>query len=378
MKKLLCAILALATALSVCIGSLAGDDTITLAQLRAAAPESVRFTIDGVIYDAPVILPEGDALPVLLCTQQAFHASRLAELHPDARADDTHFDGSLWLTYHVGEPSLTEGRIGFSARFCLPDGAAPPENDVTVEQLTAMIYRDNERLGGDPDVDLRPLVCVARSGLCHAKRLDGDFEADRERPFAGMEKGVWEVAYAQYLHGARVFCERRPADMPATIDGPVQTSYIRAVYLDEGNHSFAVKYLHEQQILEQDARVLSWDGLMNVLRQRIDAGTLKSVYRVELGYGVAAAAEDAGESQMRFVLFPCWEIKGLDTENNEWQAAVNPDWSNSIPTRDDALDEGLRNVYDFVYQLRLHGQTGGVIGYRDLVYPLEAEPKGRS
>jgi len=374
MKKGTCATLALAAALSLCTGSLAEGDAVTLAELRASAPESVRFTIDGVMYDAPVILPEGDALPVLLCTQQAFHASRLAELHPDARADDAHFDGSFWLTYHVGEASLTEGRIGYSARFCLPDGAAPPENDVTVEQLTAMIYHDNERLGGDPDVDLRPLVCVAKSGLCHVKRAGDDFEADRDRPFTGMEKGVWEVAYAQYLHGARVFCERRPADMPAAIDGPIQTSYIRAVYLDEGNHSFAVKYLKEQKILEQDARVLSWNGLMNVLQQRIDAGTLKSVYRIELGYGVAASAEDARAShpgQMRFVLFPCWEIKGLDTDNNEWQAAVNPDWSNSIPTRDDALDEGLRNVYDFVYQLRLHGQTGDVIGYRDLVYPWE-------
>lgn len=377
MKKLLCAILALATALSLCAGSLAGDDTVTLSQLKASAPESVRFTIDGVVYDAPVILPEGDALPLLLCALQGFDAGRLAEFHPDARQDDTHFDGSLWLTYHVGETSLTEGRIGYSARYCLPDGAALPENDVTVERLTAMIYRDNERLGGDPDVDLRPLVCVARSGLCHAKRVGGDFEADRERPFTGMEKGVWEVAYAQYLHGARVFCERRPADMPAAIDGPAQTSYIRAVYLDEENHSFAIKYLKEQRILERDARVLSWDGLMNVLRQRIEAGTLKSVYRVELGYAVAAVAEGAGDgpSVPRFVLFPCWEIKGLDTENNEWQAAVNLDWGNPPPTSEDALDEGLRNVYDFVYQLRLHGQTGGVIGHRDLVYHLQAEPK---
>lgn len=85
---------------------------------------------------------------------------------------------------------------------------------------------------------------------------------------------------------------------------------------------------------------------------------------------MAAVAEDAGENQMCFVLFPCWEIKGLDMDNNEWQAAVNMDWSNPAPTREDALDEGLRNVYDFVYQLRLHGQTDDVIGYRDLVYDL--------
>ena len=406
MKKLICAILTLAIALSLCTCALAGNDTITLAELKAQVPDRLQMTVttstgETVTVDAPVILPDADTLPVLLCKRQRFETARADKtLYPDKKSRDTptyrQFGGigttdehPVLIASKESAPYLLTGKTDTTRRSPLAMGETPPENDFTLEQAVELILRYNAEFGGNPDVDLRPTQAVAMSGMCKMKSAKVTNEAtgvsfraivaDPERPVKGKEKGLWQISLSQYLHGVRVIDDSYKRYSASGYFSPYPTKN-RSYVMDEENFSILLGYLREKEKLTDDYPLAGWDEVESSIRALIERSELKSVYQVELVYLVKLLRADheafkrGGFSQdsCDFALVPVWEIKGWNLyEANEKYFATG-----TSPDRETILMNNFgQDFQQEDYVLRLNADTAAPFEPEDKIY--DGEINGR-
>ncbi|MDD3409329.1 MAG: hypothetical protein PHY12_00820 [Eubacteriales bacterium] len=408
MKKLISALLALTLTLSICACSLAEGSTVTLAQLKATAPKRLQMTVttdagETITVDAPVILPDTDALPVLLTQSQTFDMTKAYDYYPLQKGtptyewyyagDHTDHDTILYCAKEA-RSYLLNGKTDYSKRSPLAAGELPPENDFSLDEAVALIMRNNELFGGDPKVDLRVNRAVAMSGLCRMKSEKVTDKstgvsvkmmvADPKRPIKGCEKGLWLIELAQYLYGARV--------LPGfSISNGVlwreenQFVYAEPTYSscrvqDEESFHLVESYLSKPEILVEDAPLCPWNTVAESIRALIQNGQIKSVYQIELGYQVAflrsendAAREQnaKGQSfdmaQAHYVLLPCWELKGyaLNKYNQKYFAG------SESPDEETVLSNGFGlDFHQDNYRFCLHAKTAQPLAFDDLLYDL--------
>lgn len=405
MKKRIGGFLALVLTLSICGGALAGGDTFTLAELKDQAPERLQMTVtavtgETVTVDAPVILPDTDALPVLKCKSQLFETARAnAFFFPDKKSRQSATykqfvspeatDAFPFLNIvKESTPYLLTGKTDTTRRSPLSMGETPPENDFTLEQAVELILRYNAAFGGNPDVDLRPTQAVAMSGLCKMKSAKVTNEAtgvsvraiiaDPERPVKGKEKGLWLISLSQYLHGARVIDDSNKRYRASGYYNPYPTKNRNNV-MDEENFRVFLSYLQEEGTLTDDYPLAGWDAVEGSIRALIEQGKLKSVYQVELVYLVKMLrvnheAFKRGEFTQKdafscgFALVPVWEIKGWNLyEANEKYFA-----SGTSPDRETILLNYFGQDYQQEdYVLRLNADTAKPFEPEDKIYDGE-------
>ena len=375
MKKILAEMLALMMALSGCACSFAEGNTVTLAELKAQAPERLQMIVttdagNTVTVDAPIILPDTDTLPVLLCESWHFDMERQAQ------------EGQK-----ESQSNLLFGKTDSTDRYVLPMGSTPPENDMTLEQVMAFIMRYNQQWDGDPNVDLRLTCAAAMSGLCgmsSRKVTDGGASfgmivADPDKPIKGKEKGCWYIEPEQYLHGVRVIDEKNQHQYAASDAWQADPTYSFGTIMDDENYTLVLRYLQEKQTLADDYRLADWSTLESAIRDLIAQDKLKSVYQVELVYIVktlptvtekwkTGELTDDDFINMTYVLVPAWEIKGrrLGRDNAGYFM------SSDEPSRETVLMDGLGSDYiPERYTLRLQADTAAVLETKDLIYDGE-------
>lgn len=386
MNKLLSALLVLTMALSICACSLAEGSTITLAELKAQTPERLQMTVttdagETVTVDAPVILPDGDSMPIVLCQRMTFNMADVLELYPVAKNSTTYqtfvdphwmFNGSPLLNVvQENQKNALFGKTDAYKHFILPQGASLPENDFTVEQAMAILYRCIEQLGGDASVDLRP-VAHPMGGLYHMKRAkvtDGngvswtEIVPDEKKPVEGRGKGLWQIQLNQYAQNARIFSSYLPDGMFQPTDWarwsfPIQTELLM---MDDENFRIFLTCLKEKENLVADAPLLSFSEMERTIRERFASGKLKSVYQLELGYSVQIVAADltkeSEESWLpstRYVLVPEWQILGFDEKDARTAQSVGL----KQPSREMILDPLRNGGVAGRFELRLNAETG--------------------
>ena len=405
MKKRIAGFLALVLTLCVCGGALAGGDTFTLAELKAQAPERLQMTVatatgGTITVDAPVILPDADALPVLLCKSQLFESARAHEFFfPDKKSRQSatykQFGDSQATDAHPflnlvkeSAPYLLKGKTDTTCRSPLAMGETPSGNDFTLEQAVELILRYNAAFGGNPDVDLRPTQAVAMSGLCKMKSAKVTNEAtgvsfrapvaDPERPVKGKEKGLWLISLSQYLHGVRVIDDSNRRYFVSGYYPPYPTKN-KSYVMDEENFRAFLSYLSEEGTLTDDYPLAGWDAVEGSIRALIEQGKLKSVYQVELVYLVKMLRADheafrQGKFRQQdafhcdFALVPVWEIKGWNLyEANEKYFATG-----TSPDRETILMNNFgQDFQQEDYVLRLNADTATPFEPEDKIYDGE-------
>ncbi|MDD3409333.1 MAG: hypothetical protein PHY12_00840 [Eubacteriales bacterium] len=392
MKKLISAILVLTLTLSICACSFAEGDTVTLAELKATAPESVSFTIGGEVYDAPVILPEADEISLLLCKHQTYDTSRLREKYPYTSKPDRYereadalynYDGAPNISYDVGSRIERYGRTDTSARYVLPLDATPPEVELTPDDAASIVRDRMIEFGGDPSIDLRVWCAVAMSGRCYVKwgrytSPDGKVGfrmpvADPENPVKNGSVGAWDIQLAQYVNGAPIF--------PYSYF-PTAESYRGGAGSEPGmfyetfDISSSIYILNENQMamngsaaiventLVFDYPLASFQTLVHNIQQRIDEGQLQSVYSITLGYmAVPVKGEDfqyyaeRPNTDARFVLVPTWNVVGYDLKDRSSREG----YGYSVPDREAVLQAGP--AVSSYYEVRFDAQTGKALTY---------------
>ena len=402
MKKMFAGWLALAMALSVCTGSLARSETFTLAELKTQVPDRLQMTVttnagDTITVDAPVILPDADALPVLKCKSQLFETARATDFFfPDKKSRQTstykQFVGEGTTNHELylnvvkeSAPYLLTGKTDTTHRYPLSMGETPPENDFTLEQAVELILRYNAAFGGNPDVDLRPTQVVAMSGMCKMKSAKVTnpatgvsvraIVADPKQPVKGKEKGLWLISLSQYLHGVRVIDDSNRRYFADGYFPPYPTKNRNNV-MDEENFRVFLSYLREEGTFTDDFPLAGWDTVESSLRALIERGELKSVYQVELVYLVKMLRADheafkRGEFSREscgYALVPVWEIKGW----NRYKANEKYFATGTSPDRETILMNYFgQDFQQEDYVLRLNADTAKPFEPEDKIYDGE-------
>lgn len=346
MKKLIAFMLALALG----AGALAGAsaETVTLAELKAQAPERLQMTVttdagEALTVDAPVILPDADALPILQAKYMLMDTSDLREKYPIEKGTPSYvreadaaynFVGSPLISYYVGSADALDGKTDYSTRAVLARGETPPENDMTLDQVLAIVYDRIAEFGGDPSVDLRVYRANAMSGLYRMKMVKvEDAESgvsykmpaiDPEKPIKKQSKGIWDVRLTQYFHDVPVFPTIYDPGNEASLNWPYPVMGYVCV-LDESAMSMLFSCCVETGVLVDDAPLAPFAEVERAIAERMQAGQLKSVYRVSLGYAVKIAKGDSFfggkdsyfNTDARFVLTPVWQICGYDLKDRD-------------------------------------------------------------
>ncbi len=359
MKRRLILMLTLLTLLLSAAPACAG--VLTMAELRAQAPQSVQFTIDGETYDVPVVLPQEDHLPILMCQSQLFDWDAVKD--KSVLPDPKHVGGAPLLISCSKESkkNLFYCKTFVTSRYPLPMGSTPPENDFSLEQAMALIMDYNGQFCGDPNVDLRVHNTAAMSGLCKMKSGKSTAVstgvsvrmpvADPKKPVKGREKGAWDIELCQYMHGARILSEHRNYTNKVT-QGRYAYGYPirnRIRIMDEENFFLSMSYLKQGEVVLVDAPLASWETVERSIRELITQGKIRSLYRIELGYDALLheadnsamlalgvddmKAYDEAQMQLRHVLVPTWELTGYCvTDYNEKVFAAS-----ELPTREAVL-----------------------------------------
>lgn len=392
MKKLISVILALTLTLFVGACSLAEGGTVTLAELKATAPESVSFTIGSETYEAPVILPEADEISLLLCKHQTYDTSHLREKYPYTSKPDRYereadamynYDGAPNISYDVGSRIERYGRTDTSARYVLPLGATPPEVELTPDDAGKIVRDRMVEFGGDPSIDLRVWCAVAMSGRCYVKWVryespDGKVGfrmpvADPDNPVKNGSVGAWNIQLAQYMNGAPIFpysyfptaesyrggAGSEPGMFYETFD--ISSSiYI----LNENQMAMGASAVVATDTLISDCSLASFETVVSNIQQRIDEGQLQSVYSLTLGYmAVPVKGEnfdyysERPNTDARFVLVPTWNVVGYDLKDRSSREG----YGYSVPDREAVLQAGPAS--SSYYEVRFDAQTGKALTY---------------
>ena len=183
-------------------------EQVTLSELRQQTPERLQMSVttkDGktIEVDAPIVLPEGDTLPIVLVQSATFDLTDLHTVYPlpkhitgtgrEASLSDDR-PGAMALPLNLEEkPDILAGKWGATTRASLPQGETPPENNVTVDEIMAFIYENIERFDCDTAPDIRVLNATAKSGLYRIKAVKGenrwpDYIIDETKPVKSASK----------------------------------------------------------------------------------------------------------------------------------------------------------------------------------------------
>ena len=375
-------------------GGPAKAETVTLQTLRETAPASVCFTIDGTVYEVPVILPEANTLPLLRCRSAVFDTTDLRQRYPlettlnacaqIADAYWNHQDSTL-INYYVGDSSLIFGTTDISGRASLPIGETPPESDLTLDDIMDIVYARIAEFQGDSSADLRIWRAVAKSGLygIQTRRFpaeDGSGtsyqiqEIDKTRPVPGASRGLWSIVLTQYLHGIPVFPDNYSATAEYTPESLYRPEpvYGDGRFLDETNMELSVGYLTEHEILARDTALAPFSAVTAAIEARIQSGQLKNIFQLTLGYTVFLPADadlDAVRTRgadVDYLLLPTWQICGYDEKDRQYRSHLG--YTVPVPDKQTILQDLGGH-----YELRLDAVTAAPVEHMLVNMPIHAQ-----
>lgn len=370
-----------------CLPLTAFAETVDINELRVHTPERLQMTVTTdagktVTVDAPITLPEGDTLPVIVVQRATFDKTELRTVYPlPSFLDRIAIEATVWNDgpgatyldlYQEQKNNRISGKVDSTGRASLPQGSTPPENDVTVEEVMAFIQENIRRFHCNTEPDLRVVKATAESGLYQMKRVktpEGwtEYAINEKKPVTKAPKGIWHLTLAQYFYGARVFEHYLPCGnifegRPVNLNEWYSPLDFYVKYMDADNFNIGLELVKPIGLYQEESALLAYQDVVDRITERIRAGKLKSVYALTLGYSVRITKGDAfwvGEyasfnPDTRFVLVPEWQILGFDEKN----AADAKSVGLIEPTRDMVLEPETYSRYGLRYELRMDASTG--------------------
>lgn len=362
-------------------------ETVDINELRVHTPERLQMTVTTdagktVTVDAPITLPEGDTLPVIVVQRATFDKTEIRTVYPlPSFLDRNAIEATVWNDgpgamyldlYQEQKNNRISGKVDSTGRASLPQGSTPPENDVTIAEVMAFIQENIRRFHCDTEPDLRVVKATAKSGLYQMKRVktpEGwtEYAINEKKPVAKAPKGIWHLTLAQYFYGAQVFEHYLPygsylRGRPVNPNEWYSPFHFYVDYMDADNFNIGLAPAKQIGLYQEESALLSYQDMVEKLTERIRSGKLKSVCALKLGYSVRIAKGDAFwdlddqdyTPNTRFVLMPEWQILGFDEKN----AADAKFIGLTEPTRDMVLEPETYSRYSLTYELRMDAATG--------------------
>ena len=363
---------------ALCLCGAARAEEITLSQLKDQAPNYLQMNVETASGEtvevfAPVVLPQGETLPVLRCRQATFDASDMTDFYPRDPDEPAYMRiaGTYWNV--EDSPLLSIVRNfdfggGDTVHKRLPQGETPPHVEVTVERAKEILLEEAARFDCDIVPELLLERAVPYSGV-YTMKAGTFFEADK--PVAGKERGMWVLKFSQVIRGARVISSfYYPTG--ERIDGMIDVwGSVTDASIDisaEDSYAMSLCLLTEQDELSTDSPLLPFDELQKIIEERIASGQLHSVYTLTLGYYPFYEAgkrrndwitdENGNEVQdphstATYILKPVWRIQGVDEKDRSHFSM-----SGELPDREEAL---FHDPGDPDFELLLDARTGQML-----------------
>lgn len=359
--------------LLICIPMCATADAMTLAELKAASPQSVTFFVDGTAVSVPIILPQSDRMPILHCDYLVADEASLQSAYPDANVDRY---GMLGMNQGLQQLPVSKVEL---EELWVRDGKA---QDCSISPKRPIEFVREVLNVAEVDADVRSARLLASQGKYYPTSktvtvngrnrevLSIDLNRRVEHP------GRYFVLLEQYIEGVPVFSRASKPYMMANGQsglsyGLMDVSAFLSMYSDE-TYLLALGELFDPVAeLEEDAYLTDIDSVIGIIQDRIDEGMLVSIDSIELGYcPMYAFGESDGqkipssrlpeeEYAYQVVLIPCWRVEGYDHKDDQ---IYNYRYAEEGP------DAETRRNATVPFELRIDAQTGGWLYERERSY----------
>ena len=373
MKRIFCLVFSLITLISSI--SCAEETYLSVHQMNAQIPERWTQTYEtkwrDVAIDAEIIIPDVDALPVVLVAGGAAEPALTTE---EAGWDEIEYRGpyDILLMNDVPDyPKSVDGvRVGSPvSKGNWYSGFAPENQYVPLDEITfgEIVSRTKEKIaqiGYDPnefEIDNPVRVWTHHVYGCGTKKdlLPGYLYMEVRPKVAGIPvmSHIWQAVVSHHGTSRNDELMLMPnADIG--YDG----------YLGDLSHIYLTP-LEIRETLADDLPLCSFDKVIRVVEEEIEAGHIRKVYEMELGYvlynepGVYRTQSTSGRKgetdaylayqNARYYAKPAWQINCLYVESAKGQLRDVSGYTD---------DE--RNSIDY-YQLIIDAQTGELVQQTD-------------
>lgn len=370
---------------------------VTLEELRAEAPDRLTMTVEGpggpVSVDVPVILPEGETIPIVKAHPRHFDVHAVHAAYPGTAPDES----SYWYPHYLEDRTaplfvypvdiLSErfvpDRYGGNAsamRVYRLDGQ--PDNNDLPREAPESFLRKVLALAGATDVDVRisGQMAVSRPYQKKTARTKDDeapvlVTADLSKPIASTDRGYWTAGFSQYLDGVRVFAEGYQAVAPTKYGAAPSSPYgasIQVEMVSEEDYYLYMGLLETDEVLMASPDLASFDSVQEAITKRIRSGQLLDVREIELGYMLywETSAEGRTEEEWqpgmgRYVLSPAWRITGYDVKD---RGSFKFYRQGNDPKKPDDTDYAYAATLFGAYQERVDARSGEYIQSEDYVW----------
>ena len=346
----------------------AGDKYMSLKDLRAQAPARFQYTAEvnnrPIRIDAPVIIPQGDTMPVprlkwLPIDQEALRFA-MAEL---AGAQTTLIIGSdgsgIGFTAYAmsGEKPYFDSVSGKTPTdIIITDNSEPENNPFTSKQAYDLMTGLLEKL----DVDPGQISLYAQAGTSARYKVGNVDERSPDRythfytdqPVEGHEQGFHILVASQTLDGIPVFPNGYHWGGPNF----EMNNRLRMQILNQKEFSAEGRLIRAEGVKIRDIPLANIGRVFDTLRGLIEKGRLRQVDRIQLGYELfyeQHVKSGSDEMEAALIAVPVWQVLG----RLYGDAAEGDSYYQMI-----ARDRYETSAYtDASFELRINAQTGEYI-----------------
>ena len=347
----------------------AAAEPITLAELRAQTPEFIELElpdIDGVptLTRIPVVFPDTNQLAIQSMRLMKLDKTALREKYTYVEDIPLGPDGhhEYFCFYRFAPKGKTKIFNDIQAGWYLYQDRTPDGNNMPWDRPAEKLQEIITDCGWNADVRVTWQAATSRGYVAHDKLGT----SSRGEPYAAMvfndrypakgyDTGYYKLQMSQYLDGVRIFGSGswyRFTDTSKDTESGGYTSgqELSMNILSEEDFGIYIELLETEKVIRTGVALAPFQTVLQTIQDRIDEGSLKTAYHIELGYAALDSAQnmalDAGER--RTLLVPAWCVYGFDTKDDTCRAANEY----TVPTAQEYWESGNQ------YQLWINAVTG--------------------
>ena len=271
------------------------QEPVSVLELKATAPERWICEIQTeqrgtVTIDAPVHIPDVDAVPLLMVSEAPF----IYEL--------------------AGDESFLIGKADVRKREEILDPDRFSEIGYPPEDLLDFMQ---EKLSSHSVTDVE-LVLYRATALGSMYYVKQGKTYNKKYSFPCSVADTTKPWKHDTTRGYSITATHKIAGMPVFLSGtvyPVDSDHTRSwlYYIDKDHYSICINYITVEETLSPDEQLLSFDALVEILTERIRNGNLQTVLEINLGYYTLDQNVANHTNETVWQLIPVWQIRGYDT-----------------------------------------------------------------
>ena len=156
--------------------------------------------------------------------------------------------------------------------------------------------------------------------------------------------------------GYRMIATQRIGGLPVFLSGTVaigmnsMQTFSSLTYIDSEHYSMNLNTVTIEEILSPDMELLSFHNIQEILTERIVDGKLQEILEINLGYLCMSGNAAEQNDELSWQLIPVWQIRGYDTY-------LDPVHVLSMLSEEDRI----KYDPDMIYSIYINAVTGELI-----------------